>query len=273
MARFQGLRRICAALSVMAAAPLGAQAEEPLRLFGAGSLREAMTEITGDYTARTGQPVETSFGYSGLMRERIEAGEPADIFTSANMGHPEKLLAEGRAIRVEKFIRNSLCVVAQAGTGLSEENVVGTLLDPALTLGMFPAIQDPVGDYTLELFDAIDAEQPGAGKTLRDRAVVIDKAMLGRPLAEGENLVVALFHEGRMGVHVSYCSTARNRLAAQEPTLEVAPAPARFRVGPEYGLAILKDARPGTGDLESYILSPDAEATLVRHGFTALAPR
>ena len=43
-------------------------------LFGAGSLREAMTAIAADYTNATGVAVRTQFGPSGLMREKIEAG-------------------------------------------------------------------------------------------------------------------------------------------------------------------------------------------------------
>jgi hypothetical protein len=31
-----------------------------------------------------------------VLRERVEKGESADVFASADMGHPLKLLAEGR---------------------------------------------------------------------------------------------------------------------------------------------------------------------------------
>jgi molybdate transport system substrate-binding protein len=59
---------------------------EELLLFGAGSLREVMTQIATDYQARYGGTVRTEFGPSGLMRERIERGERVDLFASADMG-------------------------------------------------------------------------------------------------------------------------------------------------------------------------------------------
>jgi ABC-type molybdate transport system substrate-binding protein len=61
---------------------------EELVLFGAGSLREVMTQIATDYQARQGGTVRAEFGPSGLMRERIERGERVDLFASADMDHP-----------------------------------------------------------------------------------------------------------------------------------------------------------------------------------------
>ena len=55
---------------------------EELVLFGAGSLREVMTQIAADYQVRRGGTVRTEFGPSGLMRERIERGERVDLFAS-----------------------------------------------------------------------------------------------------------------------------------------------------------------------------------------------
>ena len=41
-------------------------------------------------------PVELEFGASGLLRERLEQGEAADVFASANMEHPEALSRSGK---------------------------------------------------------------------------------------------------------------------------------------------------------------------------------
>jgi Bacterial extracellular solute-binding protein len=46
-----------------------------LVLYGAGSLREVMTQVAADYQATHGVQVRIDFGPSGLMRERIERGE------------------------------------------------------------------------------------------------------------------------------------------------------------------------------------------------------
>ena len=74
------------------ALPQRGAAEEPVRLYAAGSLRAAMTEIARAFTVQYGVPVETTFGASGLLRERIERGESADVFASADMQHPTTLM-------------------------------------------------------------------------------------------------------------------------------------------------------------------------------------
>src|SRR5215469_18647055 len=80
-------------LTVLCVIPMtrGTAAEE-LRVFAAGSLKEVVGELGKRYEAATGSTVSAEFGPSGLMRERIEKGEQVDLFASADMGHPLKLL-------------------------------------------------------------------------------------------------------------------------------------------------------------------------------------
>jgi ABC-type molybdate transport system substrate-binding protein len=58
-----------------------ARAAEPVQLLAAGSLRAAFTELTAAFrTAPGGAEVSATFGASGLLRQRIEVGAPADVF-------------------------------------------------------------------------------------------------------------------------------------------------------------------------------------------------
>src|SRR5262245_16154879 len=101
---------------------------EELVVFGAGSLREVMTQVATDYQTASGVTVRTEFGPSGLMRERIEKGERVDLFASADMGHPLQLREQGRATTVAMFTRNTLCAVATPQVGLTTANFLDTLL-------------------------------------------------------------------------------------------------------------------------------------------------
>jgi molybdate transport system substrate-binding protein len=92
---------------------------EKLVLYGAGSLREVMTQIAADYHATRGMRVRTDFGPSGLMRERIERGEQVDVFAPADIGHPRTLQQDGRATVVAMCTRNTLCAVALPRVGLT----------------------------------------------------------------------------------------------------------------------------------------------------------
>jgi Bacterial extracellular solute-binding protein len=116
---------------------------EDLVLYGAGSLREVMTQIASDYQAVRGTHVRTDFGPSGLMREGIQRGERVDVFASADLGHPLQLQQEGRATIVVMFTRNTLCAVALPRLELTSGNFLDKLLDPGVKLGTSTPKADP----------------------------------------------------------------------------------------------------------------------------------
>ena len=65
-------------------------------LFAAGSLRPACTPLISQFTRMSGIDVKVEYGPAGLLRERIEAGEPCALFASANREHPQNLLVRNR---------------------------------------------------------------------------------------------------------------------------------------------------------------------------------
>jgi molybdate transport system substrate-binding protein len=104
------------------------------------------------------------------MRERIEKGEKADVFTSADMGHPLKLRSEGRATHVAMFTRNALCAIAKPTVGLTTENFLDKLLDPGIKVGTSTPDADPAGDYTWAMFRLADAIKAGSFALLDAKA-------------------------------------------------------------------------------------------------------
>ena len=56
--------------------------------------------------------------------------------------------------------------------------------------------------------------------------------------------------------------------AIREGDWQVAALPAALQVGPAYGLAVLRGARPGAEDLALFILGRDGQRILARYGFT-----
>jgi ABC-type molybdate transport system substrate-binding protein len=126
------------ALAALALAPIVARAEDGLRLFAAGSLTAAMTAMlveSGLPQDRIAPPV---FGPSGVLRERIEGGAPADLLASADMTQPRRL-------PVIMFTRNSLCALGRAGLGLTTADVLDRMLDPPVKLATSTPGFHPVG--------------------------------------------------------------------------------------------------------------------------------
>src|SRR5215470_2112660 len=110
-------------------------AEDVVRLYAAGSLRAVMTEIGAEFTRSGGAKVIGEFGASGLLRDRIAKGEPADVFASANMEHPQSLAQAGRADPVALCARNRLCALVAPGAAVTPDTLLERMLDPKIKLG------------------------------------------------------------------------------------------------------------------------------------------
>jgi molybdate transport system substrate-binding protein len=72
--------------------------------------------------------------------------------------------------------------------------------------------------------------------------------------------------DGRVDASIVYCS-GRERYARLLPDASLVQFPPGLQIGPQYGLAVLKDARPETALLALTILSPVGQEILLRHGF------
>ncbi len=177
------------ALSVVAL--VGPAKAAGLHVLAAGSLREVMTEIGNRYRQATGSEIIADFGPSGLLRERIEKGEHADLFASADIGQPLRLQREGRAVRIVMFVRNTLCGVAVPRVGLTTANFIDRLLDPAVRLGTSTPKADPGGDYTWAMFHRIEALRSGSYQILDKKAQQIVGGPASNAPLGGEDPVVA----------------------------------------------------------------------------------
>ncbi len=67
---------ILAALSIM---PLRSLLAEPLHVYAAGSRSAAFKDIVAAFPAANGEVAPPVFGPSGVLRERIERGDHADV--------------------------------------------------------------------------------------------------------------------------------------------------------------------------------------------------
>ena len=243
-----------------------AGAQDTVRLYAAGSLRAAIGEIAAVYEAAGQAKVAATFGASGLLRGRIEKGEAADVFASADIGNPRRLEAAGRAGAVRTFARNQLCALASPAAAASTENVLERMLDPRVRLGTSTPKADPSGDYAWELFRKADALRPGAFAALSAKA----RQLVGgpdSPLPPGNRSVYGwMMEKGEADLFLTYCTNAR-QARSELPRLEVVALPGALAVGAEYGIAVVSGAGPAAQRFVDFILSPTGQEILERHGF------
>jgi molybdate transport system substrate-binding protein len=176
MSAVRRLIGISVCVVIMAAGLVRAEDRE-LTAFAAGSLREALGVIAEDFGAVHKIRIRTEFGPSGRLRERIERGEHADLFASADIGHARTLVEQGRATVIAMFARNSICALAPEGLGLTEATIVDKLLDKATKIGISTPKADPLGDYTVEVYHRISQDHAGAADGLMSRSTVSSRRL------------------------------------------------------------------------------------------------
>jgi molybdate transport system substrate-binding protein len=256
-------------LVLLASSPT-AFAASAIRVLAAGSPMGAFAELARTYGAQTGDAVETVFGPSGLLLDRIEKGEPADLFASANMAHPETLAREGKAAPAIVFVRNRLCGIARPDVHLTTADFLARILDPAVKLATSTPKADPGGDYAWALFAKADAVEPGARARLESKALQLVGGAESPAVPAGRNALAYFIEEHRADVFLAYCSSGR----AAGGGLDIVATPGPLTVGADYGLAVLKrdPAHEATAArFAFFVLSPAGQAILARHGFQPVA--
>ena len=249
--------------------PMTARAET-IHLYAAGSLKAAMADITKAFEATTpGVKIETTLGASGLLRERIEAGETAHIFASADTGHPKRLADQGRAaMPVAVFARNGLCALVRTGLTVTSDTLLDTLLDPKTRIGISTPKADPSGDYAFALFAKAEAVNSGARAILEAKALQLSGGPTSPKAPDGQSLYGWLMATDQADVFLSYCTNAM-QAKAEVPGLSIVAIPKALSVGADYGLIVLKDAPPAATALAAFIRSDGGKALLAKHGFGA----
>jgi molybdate transport system substrate-binding protein len=244
--------------------------EPALRLHAAGSLRAVMTEMAQAFTASGAPRVESTFGASGLLRERIEKGEPTDVFASADVRSAQLLATAGRAAPPVVFARNRLCALLAPGIDARRENLLERMLDPTVKLGTSTPKADPSGDYAWQLFEKADKLRPGAYAILDRKALKLTGGADSPQPPAGQSIYGMLIAERKADVFLTYCTNAI------EATREVSGArmlviPDALAVGASYALAVLNNAPPAAQRFALYVLSVPGQTVLARHGFTPVA--
>lgn len=258
------MRGLLLAAALLMSAPVAA---EPVRLAAAGSLRAALAEVATDFAASPGgTQVAQTYAPSGLLRQRIGAGEPFEVFASANMDHPAAVGRErGRATVL--FARNRLCAIARPGLEVTSETLLERMVDPAVRLGTSTPRADPAGDYAFALFARAEAVRPGARAALERKALTLTGGPDSARPPEGRDLYAWQFERGAADLFLTYCTNAVLARAA-DPSLRQVAVPEALAVAADYGVILLAD-RPEAARFVLFLLSPAGQAILARHGFDA----
>lgn len=271
MASLHSTLTVMIALLGSTSAATAQTARDDLAVYAAGSLRAAMTDLGRAFERENPTTVKLTFGASGLLKDRIEGGEAAQVFASANMSHPKALRGSGRAEAVRPFARNALCALASSAFSLQGKLLAQRLLDSDVRVGTSTPRADPSGDYAFQMFERIESSGTagaGAAAALKTKAQQLTGGPNSPPPPAGRNLYGMLVDEGKADVFITYCTNAAE--AKQQLTsLQVLAIPDAINVSALYGIATLRPAGPTARAFVDFVTSPAGQKILGTFGFSA----
>ena len=256
------------ALSACVGTTKSAASNPAVQVYSAGSLREALTTIALDYEKQTGQKIALTFGASGLLRERIEKGEPAQVFTSADTAHPARLAATGQWQAPQVFVRNTLCAIAPENLAVSSANLLEVMLNPKVRVGSSTPKADPSGDYSWELFRKADTVKAGAYAILDAKALKLTGGPDSPKPPAGKGAYSWAMENNRADLFLLYCTNAVSTLKeAPALKLKMIEVPDSLKIGAAYGLTVHKTAPSEAQLFAQHLLSTKAQTTFRNFGF------
>ena len=263
-----GCATAVAMLGMAMASP--ADANEPVLLHAAGSLRGALTEVADVFSADSGIKVEAKYGASGTLRDEIAAGGRAQVYASANMEHPQSLTAAGKSSPVVLFARNRLCALVRPSLAVTPETLLDTMLRDDVKLGTSTPKADPSGDYAFAVFAKADAVKAGSGKTLEQKAQQLTGGPSSAQGPAGSSVYGWHVAEGRADIFLTYCTGA---VVAQRENSgqQIVMLPEPLAVGADYGMTVMNDSPPAAYRFALFIVSAKGQQILAKHGFAAPA--
>lgn len=253
------MRHFIAVVAIaLCAFALPARAQEPVTVFAAASLKNALDAINAAWSQEAGKEATISYAGSSALAKQIEEGAPADLFISADLDWmaylSERDLIDTASER--RLLGNRIVLVAPA------DSTVELSIDPGFDLAA--ALGD--GRLAMANVDAVPAGRYGmaALESLGVWDGVADK------VAQAENVRAALqlvaLGEAPLGIVYQTDATA-------EPGVRVVgtfPEDSHDQI--VYPAALTAtSANPDAAAFLDYLQGEAARAIFVEQGFTVLA--
>ena len=241
-----------------------ARSRQPILVFAAASLENAMREAAAAFTERNGVEVSLNAAGSNVLAQQIEAGAPADLFVSADARWIDDLVAHGSldAASRRELLTNRLVVIAPAGSGwrLGDLAAIGAL--PFRHLSIADPDSVPAGRYARSVLQATSTPKGAAWDQVAARVAPAPdvRAALAMVAAEPETIGIVY--------RTDVAGTAPPRGVQVLLEIEREPDPPI-----RYVAALVKRSpgvAPGSTELLGFLAGEEARSIFARYGFLPL---
>jgi molybdate transport system substrate-binding protein len=254
------LKRFFPALFAVAlVAPLSAQA--PLRIAAAADLQPVLPPILAEFQQATGIHADATFQASAMLTTQIENGAPFDVFLSADLSYPKRLIDAGLADAAGSADSSTPITYAK-GTLVLWERKDSQLPPPSLDLLRDPRLKRlaianpdraPYGRAAVAALNNLKLYD-----TLKPRLVTAENISQTAQFVESGNADAGL---------ISLTSALTPRLASSGSYFVI---PRDLYPPIEQGMVIVSKTteREAAHKLMDFLLSPPIQAQLAKSGLT-----
>jgi molybdate transport system substrate-binding protein len=234
------------------------RAEEPVRVFAAASLTNALADIGAKWQVAGHPAPNLAFAASSVLAKQIDSGAPADIFASADSTWMEYLDQRGKIVKGSRvnLLGNELVLIAPKGRPITVDMKPDFDLAGAFSGKLCTGDPDvvPVGIYAQQSLRHL-----GWWNALQGRIVGTDDV----------RTALAFVERGECPLGIVYATDAQ----ISDKVAVVARFPPSTHNPIIYPIALVKGGRAEARALLEYLTtSPDAAAIYTQYGFTRLSP-
>jgi len=236
----------------------GAAHAEPVTVFAAASLKNALDEVGAEYR-RAGGEARFSYAASSALARQIEQGAPADVYVSADTDWMNYLAQRQQIVPASRrdLLTNRLALIAPADSKVALRIGRGMPLAKALGAGRLAVAGPdvPAGKYAKASLTALGVWDGVSGK-----------------LAQAENVRTALQYvaRGESPLGVVYDTDAK-----VEPKVRIVGLfPDNTHPPIVYPAAVVAASKnPDAARFLAFMSSPKAAAVFRKYGFVVLPKR
>jgi molybdate transport system substrate-binding protein len=258
-------RRLSAVLlaACMAGLPLAARAQnagtdQPILVFAAASMKNALDDANAAFTKVTGIKVAASYAASSALMKQIEGGAPADVFVSADLdwmdyGSSHKLIRDNTRVNL---LGNTLVLIAAKDSPIGKVTI-GPGFDLAALAGGGRIATGDVRAVPVGLYAKQALEKLGAWTAVESKMA----------MTENVRVALTLVARGEAPLGIVYATDAK-----VEPNVKVIGTfPESSHPPIVYPVAATVDAKPAATRYLDFLRSGAAKAVFESYGFDFLA--
>lgn len=226
-----------------------------ITIAAASDLNFAFRDIVAEYRRTTGHDMKLVFGSSGNFYAQIKNGAPFDLYFSADIGYPQKLIDEGLAVpdSLYQYATGRIVLWVPKGSSVDVAKGMDALLDPAITkIAIANPKHAPYGRAAVSAMEHYN---------IYDR--VKDKLVLGENISQTAQFA----QSGAADIGILALSLALAPTVQPLGTYWLIPQDAHPSL--DQGVAIIKASKNQDGGRKfiELLRAPAAKAVMKRYGF------